>query len=243
ASAAGPRDPRHASRLHRAPSARGVVAHVPARVPHDGSPDPPPRVRRTRALLPLACRRPLALRRLQVCLRSEPRPVRGRDARVLRTGTALNRRHAWLPALLLVLWGGAAWAASPILLMSTEVRPTAAILWARAAQAGPVTVELTPSGGAPRTIGRQASAPDDLRVRVDLEGLTPATRHRYAVRQGGEHAEGEFTTAPASADATTVTFLWSGDLGGGGFCRLLDGGYRIFRAMARHAADFFLFAG
>jgi len=127
--------------------------------------------------------------------------------------------------------------------MSTEVRSTAAIVWARAAQAGPVTVELTPSGGAPRTIGRQASDADDLVVRVDLEGLTPATRHSYAVRQGGEHAEGEFTTAPASADATTVTFLWSGDLGGGGFCRLLDGGYRIFRAMARHAADFFLFAG
>jgi len=92
-------------------------------------------------------------------------------------------------------------------------------------------------------MARQAADADDLIVRVALEGLSPATRHRYVVSQGGERVEGEFATAPAPTEPARITFLWSGDLGGGGFCRLLDGGYRIFRAMTRQAADFFLFAG
>jgi len=125
----------------------------------------------------------------------------------------------------------------------TEVRPTAAIVWARAAQAGAVDIEVTPTGGVPIKVTRQAADADDLIVRVALDGLTPATRYRYTVSQGAERAEGVFTTAPPPGEPARVTFLWSGDLGGGGFCRLIDGGYRIFRAMARHPADFFLFAG
>ena len=53
---------------------------------------------------------------------------------------------------------------------------------------------------------------------------------------------GEFGTAPAASSAAKVTFLWSGDLGGGGLCRLVDGGYRIFSVMALRSADFFLFS-
>ncbi|HTO12370.1 MAG TPA: alkaline phosphatase D family protein [Candidatus Binatia bacterium] len=125
----------------------------------------------------------------------------------------------------------------------TEVRPTAAILWARAPRAGPVVVEVSAADGTPRRITREAAEADDLIVRLALDGLTPATRHRYVVSQDGERAEGEFATAPPAGEPARVSFLWSGDLGGGGFCRLLDGGYRIFRAMARHPVDFFLFAG
>jgi alkaline phosphatase D len=142
-----------------------------------------------------------------------------------------------------LVWSAAASAASPILVMSSDVRATAAVVWARAAHAGAVSVDVTPANRAPRKLTREAREADDLLVRVDLDGLTPATRYRYAVSQGAERAEGEFVTAPAPGAATTVTFLWSGDLGGGGLCRLVDGGYRIFRAMARHTVDFFLFAG
>ncbi|HEU5319983.1 MAG TPA: alkaline phosphatase D family protein, partial [Methylomirabilota bacterium] len=76
-----------------------------------------------------------------------------------------------------------------------------------------------------------------------LTGLPPATRHLYRVRQGGAEVSGELTTAPAAGEPAPVTFLWSGDLGGGGFCRPREGGYRIFCAMARQQADFFLFVG
>ena len=116
-------------------------------------------------------------------------------------------------------------------------------MWARAIRAGEVAIEVTPAGGAPQRMARPAADADDLIVRVALDGLSSATRHRYVVSQGGERVEGEFATAPVPTEPARVSFLWSGDLGGGGFCRLLDGGYRIFRAMARHPADFFLFAG
>ncbi len=125
----------------------------------------------------------------------------------------------------------------------TEVRPTAAILWLRAARAGEVAVEVSAAGAAPRRLTRAAVASDDLVVQVPLDGLVPATRYRYAVSQGGERVEGEFATAPPATDPARVAFVWSGDLGGGGFCRLVDGGYRIFRAMARRPVDFFLFNG
>jgi alkaline phosphatase D len=143
-----------------------------------------------------------------------------------------------------VLLAAPAAAPSALLVTVTEVRPSAAILWARAGQAGEVSVEVgTADGDAVRRLTREAGTADDLVVRLPLEGLTPATRHRYRVSQGGERVEGEFTTAPPPEVPARVTFLWSGDLGGGGFCRSLDGGYRIFRAMARHPADFFLFVG
>jgi alkaline phosphatase D len=124
------------------------------------------------------------------------------------------------------------------------VRPAAAILWARAVRPGEVSVEVAGADGeAGRRLARAAAAADDLVVRLPLEGLTPATRYRYRVSQGVERVEGEFATAPLPDAPARVTFIWSGDLGGGGFCRSVDGGYRIFRAMARHPADFFLFAG
>ena len=113
----------------------------------------------------------------------------------------------------------------------------------RAARPGEVTVDVAVGGTAPRRLTREATAADDLVVHVPLDGLAPATRYRYAIGQGGERVDGEFATAPPPGAAARLTFLWSGDLGGGGFCRLLDGGYRVFRAMARRPADFFLFVG
>ena len=58
-------------------------------------------------------------------------------------------------------------------------------------------VEVQPAGGKEtRRIGARVSAEGDLATRVALEGLTPATRHAYRVRQGDLVVAGEFTTAP-----------------------------------------------
>ena len=147
-------------------------------------------------------------------------------------------------ALLAVLLAGAAPAASPLLVTVTEVRPTGAILWARAARPGPVTIEVgVARAEAAHTVTAQAAAADDLIVRAPLDGLAPATRHRYRVIQGSERVDGAFTTAPAADEPARVRFVWSGDLGGGGLCRPAGGEYRIFRAMRQRAADFFVFAG
>jgi alkaline phosphatase D len=150
---------------------------------------------------------------------------------------------AALVVLVALLVPAAARAGSAPLVTVTEVRPTAAILWTRAGQAGEVVIEVVGGPGGSRRLTREATAAEDLIVRLPLGGLSPATRYRYAVSQGGERVEGEFATAPGPDEPARVTFLWSGDLGGGGYCRRVDGGYRIFRAMARRPADFFLFAG
>jgi alkaline phosphatase D len=156
----------------------------------------------------------------------------------------VRRRRALALLLALPLLGaGAASAAGSLLVTVTEVGPRAAIVWARALRAGDVAIEIGAAGGPTRAFTRPATAAEDLVVRLPLAGLAPATRYRYAVTQDAERAEGEFATAPLPDEPARVTFLWSGDLGGAGFCRLVDGGYRIFRAMVRHPADFFLFVG
>src|SRR6185295_14649374 len=127
--APGSRDPRHAARLHSAPPARGLAADLSALVPHDRLSDPPPRLRRSGGVLPIVRLRQRAARCLPRGVRPDPGGVRGRDAALLRPGTALSLRRAWLPALLL-FWSSAASADSPLLVMATEVRPTAAIVWA-----------------------------------------------------------------------------------------------------------------
>ena len=139
---------------------------------------------------------------------------------------------------------GATSAPPPILVSVTEVRPTAAILWVRVAQPGVVKVEVGPAEAAESLqLTPAAREADDLIVRVPLDGLAPATRHRYQVTKNGDQVEGGFTTAPPADVPARVRFQWSGDLGGAGLCRPGDGEYRIFRAMARHPADFFLFVG
>jgi alkaline phosphatase D len=132
----------------------------------------------------------------------------------------------------------------PLLVTVTEVRSTAAIVWVRAARPGTVSVEVGAAGAAAtRTLALPAAAAGDLIVRAPLDGLAPGSRHHYRVSQEGERVEGTFTTAPAADEPARVTFLWSGDLGGAGLCRPAGGVYRIFRTMARHPADFFLFVG
>ena len=83
----------------------------------------------------------------------------------------------------------------------------------------------------------------DLTAKIALDDLVPATRYAVDVSQGEARAHAEFVTAPAADADARVTFVWSGDLGGGGFCRPVDGGYRIFTPMQARRADFFLFVG
>lgn len=125
-----------------------------------------------------------------------------------------------------------------------EVSPSGAVIWARGVDEGPITVELSQpgAGGVTRAVV-QALRTNDLTGKIALTGLTPATAYSYRLESGAEVVSGAFVTAPRRDEAVRVTFLWSGDLGGGGFCRRVDGGYPIFRTMARRRADFFLFVG
>ena len=130
--------------------------------------------------------------------------------------------------------------------MSTgDVTPTSAVLWARGVQPGTLDVAYGAAGGAAPRAQRAliVNAGGDLTGKLTLSGLIPATRYAVRVSQAQARAEAEFVTAPAADTPARVTFIWSGDLGGGGYCRPQDGGYRIFRPMLERRADFFLFVG
>jgi alkaline phosphatase D len=111
--------------------------------------------------------------------------------------------------------------------------------------AGTLDVAYGAAGAAATPIQRPlvVTVGGDLTGKLTLNGLAPATRYTVRVSQGEARAEAKFVTAPAPDAPARVTFIWSGDLGGGGYCRPQDGGYRIFRPMLQRHADFFLFVG
>lgn len=129
-----------------------------------------------------------------------------------------------------------------------DVDAGSAVLWTRL-PGGSGRLELAAEGGPQRTIALRAAAADDFTVHLPLTGLEANRLYRYRVVAGepggpdqGEWA-GSFRTAPAADQSRPLSFVFSGDLGGQGFCRHPETGYGIFRAMAKLQPDFFLANG
>ena len=156
----------------------------------------------------------------------------------------MARRLAAAFALLLAAALAGA-AAEPSLLVTTgEVTATTAVVWVRSENPGEVALEARSAGEADAVRGvLRITGRNDRTGKLPLAGLRPATRYAWQAQAAGQTVKGEFVTAPAHDRAARVSLLWSGDLGGAGLCRRVDGGYRIFRTMARHRPDFFLFVG
>ncbi len=132
-----------------------------------------------------------------------------------------------------------------MLVTVAETTPDRATLWVRGDSATPVQLRYA-AADAPRARHDASVAIDaarDRTGRVVLDHLAPATRYDYEVTQDGAEAHGSFVTAPPRAADAPVRVLWSGDLGARNYCRDATDGYAIFRAMAQHHPDFFLFLG
>src|SRR5690242_17487790 len=155
-----------------------------------------------------------------------------------------NRAAAVLVALFALAAVPAA-AVSPLLVATGDVTSTSAVVWARGVQPGTLDVVAgavgTGAASARRTLA--VTTTSDLTGKLTLSGLAPGTRYAVRVSQNGARVDAEFVTAPAPQVAARVAFIWSGDLGGGGYCRPEAGGYRIFGPMAARRPDFFLFVG
>jgi len=133
---------------------------------------------------------------------------------------------------------------SPLLVTVGEVTDRTAVVWGRGFEAGPLTVEARPAaGGATVTASTRLSLESDFTGKLPLTDLQPATRYTYLLRHQKVEVSGAFMTAPSAKETRRVHFLWSGDLGGGGYCRHVRDGYKIFRSMATFKPDFFLFVG
>jgi alkaline phosphatase D len=120
-----------------------------------------------------------------------------------------------------------------------------AMLWVRGDNAAPVRVRYgVADHSRPMRETEIVLAPNrDNTGRVSLGPLTPGTRYAYDVSQGDTRVQGTFASPPRPDADTAARLVWSGDLGGSGHCRDLEEGYAIFRAMARHRPDLFLFVG
>lgn len=133
---------------------------------------------------------------------------------------------------------------------SGEVTETSAIVWARSNREAQMEVRYQPVVGTreAQLASSRSSSATNLSAQVRLEGLEPETQYRYEVwfddGVGRSTVEaGAFRTAPRGEARVAVSFVWSGDLGGQGYCRHTDGGYRIFRHMAALRPDFFVANG
>ena len=131
-----------------------------------------------------------------------------------------------------------------------DVTETTAIVWARSNREALMTVRYQPVVGTqePQLVTSRSSSATNSSAQVRLEALEPGTRYRYEVwfedASGRSAVEaGAFGTAPRRDVRSVVSFAWSGDLGGQGYCRRSDGGYTIFRHLAALRPDFFIANG
>ncbi len=127
------------------------------------------------------------------------------------------------------------------------------VLWAQAAAAATLHVELWPRGQENALTHHDAEAVDasDHAAQVRLDGLQPGTSYRYRAWFGtpdecatpGDAAEGRFRTAPRPGESAPLRFSFGGDLGGQNVCRDRDEGFPIFLPMARRRYAFFVALG
>lgn len=135
-------------------------------------------------------------------------------------------------------------ASEPRLLVTLgETTTDSARLWLRVASDAARVRLAAADGGAARLIDARPDPARDHTTVVELNQLHPGVRYHYEVEAGEERVSGVFITNPAPEADRPVRLQWSGDLGGAGYCRDAEDGYRIFRAMTRRAPDLFLFVG
>jgi alkaline phosphatase D len=160
----------------------------------------------------------------------------------------------WLSALgaALLLLGAAPTGIGPATPSTSEPRLLVTVgetasahtrLWLRV-EADEARVDVGRADGGPRrTLRARPDPARDFTAVVELRALRPGARYTYDVAGGGARVSGAFTVAPERDADRPVRLHWSGDLGGAGYCRDVEDGYPIFRAMARRAPDLFLFVG
>ena len=148
---------------------------------------------------------------------------------------------------------------------SGDVTATSAVVWARASRGGELAVTVTDEEGLQARVQTASGVEErDYTLAVRFDGLSPDTPYVYEVHapepgasniaEAAEEARsamrraiyvsaGRFRTAPDPSAHADLSFVFSGDLAGGGYCRRVDTGYPIFEAMRRLASAFFIATG
>ena len=131
---------------------------------------------------------------------------------------------------------------------SGEVGHDRVVLWARASDASTLRFVARPEDSLDYATAELATTQErDLTGSARLEGLTPGTPYVYEVwaEKGGARGpsvSGRFETAPTPEQAASLSFVWSGDLGGQNVCRGVEDGYPILEVFPERL-DFFVALG
>ncbi len=161
-------------------------------------------------------------------------------------------------ALIFTVDAAAASATLPPRIASGDVTSTGAMVWGQVDMAAEMEVEYSLDSQFVDSMRVQGPVVDescDFSGQIELHNLVPASRYFYRVlfRDRLAHADapsglttsatGTFQTAPMPTISAPVRFVFSGDLGGQGFCRHTAEGYRIFSALLERRPDFFIASG
>ena len=151
-----------------------------------------------------------------------------------------------------------------LLIASGDVTFESALVWARAPGEAWLQVEVMNHGRGLRWLSEpvRVTAETDFATTIQVDNLPPLTRLDYNVvavpageaeeppwdfhaspPSGSLTAVGHFSTAPRTSDSNGVSIIVGGDLGGQGWCRPPEEGYRVFKAMTALEPDLFLANG
>lgn len=142
-----------------------------------------------------------------------------------------------------------------------DPRPDSVLMWVRSRKTNFVKIRYEEAGkinpGGPQSSG---AAMVSIRPEHDFTGVARLTRlksgttYRYFLYAQDTPAStlryfppllaaGQFKTAFQVEQKASVTFVWSGDLGGQGKCRRPDTGYHIFEQILKTRPDFGILLG
>ncbi len=134
-----------------------------------------------------------------------------------------------------------------------DVTSRSALVWFRTYGSATAQVEWTDGNQTLRSAAVHTTKDQDFTATVLLDGLKPGTAYHYVIRTGQPNdpidrlqagpTEGRFATAPSEDQAKSLTFVWSGDLGGQQRCRRVPSGYAIFDQLLRSQPAVMIFLG
>lgn len=134
-----------------------------------------------------------------------------------------------------------------------EVGANSVVVWGRCNTAAELHIIVTePRTGAKLITSGPVEAKSDFTGRGRIDNLAPSTPYEVRlwcsasgsnVDGENDHWDGHFRTAPAAQVATSVRFVWGGDIGGQNVCRDARQGYPIFDQIGDQRPDFFVALG
>lgn len=141
-------------------------------------------------------------------------------------------------------------AITPVAVACGDATADSFVVWAQSDAPGALVVDIEPiplahsqAASSTTSLRLETTTPSDSTAQGRVSGLPSGTRFRLRAQTASGAVEGRCATAPGADELAPVRFQIGGDVGGQGWCRHPEHGYRIFHSMASRAPDFFIANG